>query len=106
MGVELLIKPGRSGFVGSDAHEIGLCLPRQRPFFLAIVNGARVRSPSPMHLSTILSTVPKTQEYEFDLVTRTIGLIIRGPLLEPPPPPELLCMASQCGSILKLRLWT
>jgi hypothetical protein len=65
MGVELLIKPRRSAFVSSDAHEIGLCMPRQKALFFAIVDGARVKSPSPMHPCTILSALLKTQECEF-----------------------------------------
>src|SRR2546430_1458684 len=69
MGVELPIKPCRSAFVRSDAHEIGLCRPRQRPLFFAIVADARVKWPSPIHLSIMLCPVPKTQECEFDLLT-------------------------------------
>ena len=72
MGVELLIKPCRSAFVRSDAHEIGLCRSRQRPLFFAIVSDARVKWPSPMHLSIMLCPVPKTQECEFELLTSPI----------------------------------
>src|SRR5438445_4210301 len=75
MGVELPIKPCRSASVRSDAHEIGLCRPRQRPLFFAIVAGARVKWQSPMHPSIMLCPVPKTQECEFELLTpsRTSG---------------------------------
>src|SRR5690349_17156277 len=70
MRVELLIKPGRSAFVGSDADEIGLCMPCQRQLFFVIVNGARVKLPSPMHPSSIASPAPKTQECAFLLAHR------------------------------------
>jgi hypothetical protein len=67
MRVELLIKPCRSAFVGSDAHEIGLYMPRYRPLFFANVAGALFKSPSQMHSSTILSALLKRQECEFEL---------------------------------------
>jgi hypothetical protein len=40
-------------------------MPRRKPLFFAIVAGARVKSPSPMHPCTILSALLKTQECEF-----------------------------------------
>src|SRR5436309_13316821 len=69
MGVELPIKPCRSAFVRSDAHEIRLCRPRQRPLFFAIVAGARGKWQSPMHPSIMLCPVPKTQECEVQRLT-------------------------------------
>jgi CBS domain-containing protein len=88
--VELLIKPCRSAFVGSDAHEIGLCMPRYRPLFFANVAGALFKSPSQMHSSTILSALLKRQECEFELlmyrrasVASTIGLISVAKVLQP-----------------------
>jgi hypothetical protein len=51
MRVELLIKPCRSTFVGSNAHEIGLCMPGQRPLFFANAAGALFKSPSQIHFS-------------------------------------------------------
>src|SRR5438105_2606880 len=62
MGVELLIKPCRSTFVGSDGHEIGLCMPRRRPLFFANAARALFKSPSQMHLFSILSLLPKSQQ--------------------------------------------
>jgi hypothetical protein len=68
MRVKLLIKPGRSTFVGSDAHEIGLRTARQRLLFFGNVAVAVFKSPSQMHVFSILSHMPKTQESEFDLL--------------------------------------
>src|SRR5207247_10547614 len=75
MGVELPIKPCRSAVVCSDAHEIGLCRPRQRPLFFAIVPGARVKWQSPMHPTTMLCPVPKTQESEFALLNPSMTVV-------------------------------
>jgi hypothetical protein len=66
MRVELLIKPRRPAFVGSDADKIGLRMPPQRPLFFAIVAGARGKSPSPMHPCSILPPASKKQECRFD----------------------------------------
>ena len=66
MRVELLIKPRGPAFVGSDTDEIGLCMPRQTPLFFAIVDRARLKSPSPMHLCSILSPASEKQECRFD----------------------------------------
>jgi hypothetical protein len=65
MGIELLIKPCRPAFVGSDANEIGLCTLQMELFF-AIVDGVRVKSPSPMHSCNFLSPAWKKQECRFD----------------------------------------
>ena len=53
MGVELLIKPSRSAFVGADAQEIGSCTIGMGPilFLMPIVAGATVEWPSPSHAS-------------------------------------------------------
>jgi len=65
MGIELLIKPCRPAFVGSDTDEIGLCT-LQRTVLVAFVSGACAKSPSPMHPSSILSPAPKKQECRCD----------------------------------------
>lgn len=79
MRVELLIEPRRSTLVGSDAEEIRLCMPGQRPLFFANVAGALFESPNQMHLFNILSDPPKTQECEFELANcrRPSGAAVR-----------------------------
>src|SRR5207253_10307066 len=72
MGVEHSIEACRAAVVRSVGHEIGLCRSRQRPLFFAIISGARVKWPSPMHLSIMLCPVPKTQECEFGLLSSPI----------------------------------
>jgi len=64
MGVELLIEPGRSGFLGSDAQEIGPGIARRRAIlsFIAAVADAIFEWPSPSHLRIIFSPAPKKQE--------------------------------------------
>ena len=51
MGVELLIKPGRSALVGANAQEIGSCTIGMGPvlFLMPIAVGATVEWPSPFH---------------------------------------------------------
>jgi hypothetical protein len=51
MGVELLIKPGRSAFVGSHTQKIGLCIAINRPvrFLMTVGAGASFESPGPSH---------------------------------------------------------
>jgi len=64
MGVELLIKPGRSAFLGSDAQKIGPCIASKRPvpFLMPVVAGATVEWPSPSHVYIIFLSAPKKQE--------------------------------------------
>src|SRR5205814_4953578 len=62
---------------------IGLCV-LQRALFFGIANGVRVKSPRPMHPSTILSVLLKTQECEFKLgANSTVSLVSMATVLEP-----------------------
>src|SRR6266487_1790602 len=53
MGIELLIKPSASSFMGSDTQEIGPCTKSRRPvpFLMPVASAASVEQPSPSHLS-------------------------------------------------------
>src|SRR5260370_32202348 len=62
MGVELLIKPGRSAFVSSDAQEIGPWIPTKRPVLLLMIACATVESRSPPHVCIIFILASKKQE--------------------------------------------
>jgi hypothetical protein len=51
MGVELLIKPGRSAFVDSHTQKIGSCIAINRPvrFLMTVRGGTTFESPGPSH---------------------------------------------------------
>jgi hypothetical protein len=51
MGVELLIKPGRSAFVDSHTKKIGPCIAINRPvrFLMTVRAGTSFESPGPSH---------------------------------------------------------
>jgi hypothetical protein len=53
MGIELLIEPGASSFMGSDTQKIGFCTASRRPipFLMLVATAASVEQPSPCHLS-------------------------------------------------------
>src|SRR5436190_20316862 len=74
MGVELLIKPGRSAFLGSDAQKIGPCIASKRPVpsLMPVVAGATVEWPSPSHVCIIFLSAPKKQERRQVRSARTI----------------------------------
>jgi hypothetical protein len=53
MGIELLIKPGGSGFMGADTEKIGACIAR-RTFLSVLMSAlaaASVEWPIPFHVS-------------------------------------------------------
>jgi len=64
MRLELLIKPARSAFVGSDTQKIGPWTASKRPvpFLMPIVAGATVEWPNPSHIYIIFLSAPKKQE--------------------------------------------
>src|SRR6266436_1624210 len=64
MRIELLIKPGRSAFVSSDAQEIGPWIASKRPVLLLMlmIAGATVESRSPPHVCIIFILASKKQE--------------------------------------------
>jgi hypothetical protein len=66
MGVELLIKPCRSAFVGSDAHEIGLHIACERAslLFPGVVVDASFEWPRPAHLCITFLPAAKKQGSE------------------------------------------
>src|SRR5262245_52793962 len=51
MGVELLIKPGRSAFVGSDAQKVRAWIACWRAFSILVGTHARFEWPSPTHVA-------------------------------------------------------
>jgi hypothetical protein len=64
MGVELLIKPGRSAFVGAHTQKIGLCIAINRPvrFLMTVGAGASFESPGPFHACIMFLLESKRQE--------------------------------------------
>src|SRR4029450_1013979 len=63
MPVQLLIKPGRSAFVGSDTQEIGsrAVSTRAFPFLMRAVAGATITRPGPSHARYLPVGVEKSR---------------------------------------------
>jgi hypothetical protein len=63
MGIELLIKPGASGFMRSDTQKIGPSVASNGPVSLLapVVTGATIEWPSPSHFSLFSFWIQKSK---------------------------------------------